>query len=76
MWEQSRVKQGRKKSEIAISENGAGWSHFLVNSQVLWVTLNIEKNRGWCQKEKHRNNGLLNSVTLRAKGRESKPYYF
>lgn len=31
MWEQSRIKQGRKKSEMATSENGAGWSHFSVN---------------------------------------------
>lgn len=40
------------------SENGTGWSHFLVAGQVLWVTWNLHKNKGRCGEEKHRNKGL------------------
>lgn len=58
------------------SENGTGWSHFLVAGQVLWVTWNLPKNKGRCGEEKHRNKGFVNSVTLGARGTESNPDSF
>lgn len=46
MWEQSRIKQGRKSSEMAISENGAGWSHFLVKGKSSVVDSEYRKESG------------------------------
>lgn len=34
------------KGRWVISENGTGWSHFLVAGQVLWMTWNLDKNQG------------------------------
>lgn len=56
--------------------NGAGRSHFLVDRQVLWVSWNIENNQDGCGRGMNSNNHILNSVTLRARGREPNPYYF